>query len=102
MVRVVAEAQTTVIGDLRQIFIIKFFQTYVLWRPGEESKDRAPERATNPGLPGQELVLRRGQERHPPPQLIGPVISRAPNSQTCILPLSWTSNSALQRISPSI
>jgi hypothetical protein len=51
VVRVIAEAQTAVISDLRQIFIVKFLQAYVLWRPGEESKDRAPERAVSPGLP---------------------------------------------------
>lgn len=61
VVRVIAEAQATVVGDLRQVFIVKFFQTYVLGRPGEEtrseSKDRAPETASNPGCPARELVL---------------------------------------------
>lgn len=61
VVRVIAEAQATVICDLRQVFIVKFFQAYVLRRPGEEtrseSKDRAPERAGNPGCPAWDLAL---------------------------------------------
>lgn len=52
VVGVVAEAQATVIGDLRQVFIVKFLQADVLGRPGEQtgsdSKDRAPERVTSP------------------------------------------------------
>lgn len=74
MVRVIAEAQATVVSDLRQIFIVKFFQAYVLGRPEEEtrseSKDRAPERPGTPGCPAWVLVLRRLKRR--------PCISWAP------------------------
>lgn len=41
VVRVIAEAQATVIGDLRQVFIVKFFQAYVLGRPGGDQGQRA-------------------------------------------------------------
>lgn len=42
VIRVVAKAQATVIRDLRQVFIIKFFQTYVLGRPEEDARVREP------------------------------------------------------------
>jgi hypothetical protein len=42
VVRVVAKAQATVVRDLRQVFIIKFFQAYVLGRPEEEARVRRP------------------------------------------------------------
>lgn len=85
VVRVIAEAQATVIGDLRQVFIIKFFQAYVLRRPGEEtrseSKDRAPgELATLGAVPGS-----RSQEGTWETQLLDPRVSPAPNSQIHVL-----------------
>lgn len=52
VVRVVAEAQAAVIGDLRQVFVVELLQADVLRRPGEQtrsdSKDRAPERVGSP------------------------------------------------------
>lgn len=85
MVRVIAEAQATVIGDLRQVFIVKFFQAYVLRRPGEEtrseSKDRAPGRAGNTGCPGWGL----GPGGAMGNQLLDPRVSTAPNFQIHVL-----------------
>lgn len=85
MVRVIAEAQATVIGDLRQVFIIKFFQAYVLRRPGEEtrseSKDRAPrELATVGAVPGSQ-----SQEGTWETQLLDTKVSTAPDSQIHVL-----------------
>lgn len=40
VVRIVAKAQSTVVRDLRQVFIIKFFQAYVLGRPEEGARVR--------------------------------------------------------------
>lgn len=76
VVRVIAEAQATVVSDLRQVLVVEFFQAYVLGRPEEEtrseSKDRAPERPSTPGCPAWVLVLRRLKGR--------PCISWAPAS----------------------
>lgn len=48
VVGIVAEAQATVIGDLRQVFVVKFFQAYVLGRPGEEAQVREPPTLDSP------------------------------------------------------
>lgn len=85
VVRVVAEAQAAVVGDLRQVFIVKFFQAYVLRRPAEETRSESKDRAWGElaGLgagPGS-----RSREGTWDTQLLDPRVSTAPNSQIHLL-----------------
>lgn len=80
VVRVIAKAQATVICDLRQVFIVKFFQAYVLRRPGEETQSESKDRAPLGALPGS-----RSQEGPWETQHLDRRVSRAPNFQIHVL-----------------
>lgn len=101
VVRVIAEAQATVIGDLRQVLIIKFFQAYVLRRPGrgdqgQKARTGLPREPPNlDSLPAWMLALRRD------PQLLDPwsLENPTPRAISCH---HLEPSSALQRIPPTI